>query len=207
MRRAAHRRPSMRETRPRGNTAVVFWSVGKQTLFLGSAFAALFFSLRGLSALSTVLSTLPGHSGRAALEFRPASCPPAFLTPPLSVAVYLRLYSSVFVVLVHSIRFSRLFRGTPSERPSCFVCRAARPHFSHLHFPHPRLSPPPFTHPRTLRQRRWLPPMLPTLPTVYSRQSALVASGEAAAPGQLRPPRPLQRQRSLSTGPHHASIR
>ena len=43
----------------------------------------LFFSLRGLSALSTVLSTLPGHSERAALVFRLASRPPAFLTPPL----------------------------------------------------------------------------------------------------------------------------
>ena len=83
MRRAAHRRPSMRETRPRGHTAVVCWSVGKQTLFRGSAFAALFFSLRGLSALSTVLSTLPGHSKRAALVFRLPSRPPAFLTPPL----------------------------------------------------------------------------------------------------------------------------
>ena len=132
----------MRETRPRGHTAVVCWSVGKQTLFRGSAFAALFFSLRGLSALSTVLSTLPGHSERAALVFRPASRPPAVLTPPLSVAVYLRLYSSVSVALVPSLRFSRLSRGTLSERPSCFVRRAARPQFSHLHFSHLRLSPP-----------------------------------------------------------------
>ena len=207
----------MRETRPRGHTAVVCWSVGKQTLFRGSAFAALFFSLRGLSALSTVLSTLPGHSERAALVFRPASRPPAVLTPPLSVAVYLRLYSSVSVALVPSLRFSRPFRGTPSERPSCFVCRAARPHFSHLHFSHLRLSPPPFTHPRTLRQRRWLPPMLPTLPTGYSHQSSSRGlrrgcRSRPATPSQAPPPpalpfhRPPPRQHPVSAGWVYPSV-
>ena len=182
MRRAAHRRPSMRETRPRGQTAVVCWSVGKQTLFRGSAFAALFFSLRDLSALSTVLSTLPGHSERAALVSRPASRPPAVLTPPLSVAVYLRLYSSVSVALVPSLRFSRLFWGTPSERSSCCICRAARPHFSHLHFSHLRLSPPlPSPTPAHSGNVDGYPRC-----SRHSRRAihALVASGEVATPGQ-----------------------
>ena len=143
----------------------------------------LFFSLRGLSALSTVLSTLPGHSERVALVFRLASRPPAFLTPPLSVEVYLRLYSSVSMALVPSLR------SLDSSR----ALRASGPRVSS--------GEPPARISHTSTSRTSVSPPLPSPTPAYSgnadgyprgsrhsrraihARAALVASGEAAAPG------------------------
>ena len=77
--------------------------------------------------------------------------------------------------------------------------------------------PPPFTHPRTLRQRRWLPPMLPTLPTGYSRQSSSRGfrrgcRSRPATPSQAPPPpalpfhRPPPRQHPVSAGWVYPSV-
>ena len=123
------------------------------------------------------------------------------------VAVHLHLYSSAY-----------------GSHDSSGALRASGPRVSSGESPArispllaPPSLPPPFTHPRTLRQRRWLPPMLPILPTGYSRQSSSRGfrrgcRSRLATPSQAPPlpalplHRPPPRQHPVSAGWVYPSV-